>query len=71
MAKSKKSSVDRRGFLKGAAAGAAALVAKPEPAGAQQAGVQNGPNSPKSRRQWLRSSAYASGTGARNRRTAR
>jgi len=37
MAKSKKTSVDRRGFLKGAAAGAAALVAKPELASAQQA----------------------------------
>src|SRR5271163_1460444 len=37
MAKSKKTSVDRRGFLKGAAAGAAALVAKPELADAQQA----------------------------------
>jgi acetolactate synthase I/II/III large subunit len=36
MAKSKKTSVDRRGFLKGAAAGAAALVAKPELASAQQ-----------------------------------
>jgi len=43
MAKSKKTSVDRRGFLKGAAAGAAALVAKPELADAQQAGAQNGP----------------------------
>src|ERR1700689_5099435 len=37
MAKSKKTSVDRRGFLKGAAAGAAALVAKPQLADAQQA----------------------------------
>jgi thiamine pyrophosphate-dependent acetolactate synthase large subunit-like protein len=37
MAKSKKTSVDRRGFLKGAAAGAAALVAKPQVADAQQA----------------------------------
>jgi len=36
MAKSKKSSVDRRGFLKGAAVGAAALVAKPSAAAAQQ-----------------------------------
>ncbi len=36
MAKSKKGSVDRRGFLKGAAAGATALVAKPEIAKAQQ-----------------------------------
>src|ERR1700729_2075761 len=47
MAKSKKTSVDRRGFLKGAAAGAAALVAKPELATAQQAvaqGGQTGPN---------------------------
>lgn len=35
MAKSKKSSVDRRGFLRGAAAGAAALVAKPTVASAQ------------------------------------
>ncbi len=42
MAKSKKTSVDRRGFLKGAAAGAAALVAKPELADAQQAAGQNG-----------------------------
>ena len=41
MAKSKKTSVDRRGFLKGAAAGAAALVAKPELADAQQAAAQN------------------------------
>ena len=37
MARSKKLSVDRRGFLKGAAAGAAALVAKPEAAKAQEA----------------------------------
>ena len=45
MAKSKKTSVGRRGFLKGAAAGAAALVAKPEPAGAQQAaGAQTAQN---------------------------
>jgi acetolactate synthase I/II/III large subunit len=36
MPKSKKDSVDRRGFLKGAAAGATALVAKPEIAKAQQ-----------------------------------
>src|SRR5262245_50202737 len=40
MPRSKKGSVDRRGFLKGAAAGAAALVAKPSiaPAEAAQAG---------------------------------
>ncbi len=48
MSKSKKPSVDRRGFLKGAAAGAAALVAKPELASAQQATPQavgqNAPN---------------------------
>src|ERR1700685_4328281 len=37
MAKSKKISVDRRGFLKGAAAGAAGLVARPPLAMAQQA----------------------------------
>jgi acetolactate synthase-1/2/3 large subunit len=37
MAKAKKSSVGRRGFLKGAAAGAAALVAKPAGLNAQQA----------------------------------
>src|SRR5271156_7213642 len=42
MAKSRKTSVDRRGFLKGAAAGAAALVAKPQLADAQQAGGQSG-----------------------------
>jgi len=36
MAKSRKASVDRRGFLKGAAAGAAALVATPTVAQAQQ-----------------------------------
>src|SRR5271167_3310716 len=36
MSKSKKSSVDRRGFLKGAAAGATALALKPESAKAQQ-----------------------------------
>src|SRR5260370_19577533 len=36
MSKSKKRSVGRRGFLKGAAAGAAALVAGPHPAEAQQ-----------------------------------
>src|SRR5262245_19668979 len=35
MATSKKGSVNRRGFLKGAAAGAAALVAKPSSAPAQ------------------------------------
>ena len=46
MAKSKKTSVDRRGFLKGAAAGAAALVAKPELASAQQAAPQGGQTSP-------------------------
>jgi acetolactate synthase I/II/III large subunit len=39
MAKSKKTSVDRRGFLKGAAAGAAAFVAKPQLADAQQSAV--------------------------------
>jgi acetolactate synthase I/II/III large subunit len=48
MAKSKKtsakSSFDRRGFLKGAAAGAAALVAKPEIASAQQAAQNRGAN---------------------------
>ena len=38
MAKSKKNSVGRRGFLKGAAAGAAALAAKPEIGKAQEAG---------------------------------
>jgi acetolactate synthase I/II/III large subunit len=38
MAKSKKASVGRRGFLKGAAAGAAALVAKTPAAKAQEAG---------------------------------
>jgi thiamine pyrophosphate-dependent acetolactate synthase large subunit-like protein len=37
MAKSKKSSLGRRGFLKGAAAGAAALVARPKLAEAQEA----------------------------------
>src|SRR5215470_8580592 len=36
MAKSKQDSVDRRGFLKGAAAGAAALAAKPQTAAAQE-----------------------------------
>ncbi len=40
MAKSKKSSVGRRGFLKGAAVGAAALVAKAPAAVAQQAGTR-------------------------------
>jgi acetolactate synthase-1/2/3 large subunit len=44
MAKSRKTSVDRRGFLKGAAAGAAALVAKPELAGAQEAAAQTAQN---------------------------
>src|SRR5580658_6301267 len=44
MAKSRKTSVDRRGFLKGAAAGAAALVAKPELGGAQEAAAQNAQN---------------------------
>ncbi|MBV9770304.1 MAG: twin-arginine translocation signal domain-containing protein [Bryobacterales bacterium] len=48
MAKSKKNSVDRRGFLKGAAAGAAAIAAKPQLANAQQTttpqgAAQNGP----------------------------
>ena len=38
MAKEKKHGVGRRGFLKGAAVGAAALAAKPERAQAQQAG---------------------------------
>ena len=40
MAKSKKGSVDRRGFLKGAAAGAAALVAQPPLAKAQDAQIR-------------------------------
>jgi acetolactate synthase-1/2/3 large subunit len=40
MAKSQKSSVNRRGFLKGAAAGAAVLVAKPPIARAQQPTAQ-------------------------------
>src|SRR5579872_7243813 len=43
MARSKKTSVARRNFLKGAAAGAAALVAKPQPATAQQT-AQKGVN---------------------------
>ena len=43
MARSKKTSVDRRGFLKGAAAGAAALVAKPQLAGAQEAAASKMP----------------------------
>ena len=42
MAKLKKPSVGRRGFLKGAAAGAAALVAQPELAKAQQQEAQGG-----------------------------
>jgi len=46
MAKSKKISVDRRGFLKGAAAGAAALVAKPEAAKAQEAAEVHRPATP-------------------------
>src|SRR5262245_50456154 len=37
MAKSKKGAVNRRSFLKGAAAGAAALVSKPAEAAAQEA----------------------------------
>jgi acetolactate synthase I/II/III large subunit len=41
MARSKKISVGRRGFLKGAAAGAAALVARPEAAKAQTAKAQD------------------------------
>jgi acetolactate synthase-1/2/3 large subunit len=46
MARSKKISVDRRGFLKGAAAGAAAMVAKPEAAKAQQAAEVHRPATP-------------------------
>src|SRR5580698_2628494 len=46
MARSKKISVDRRGFLKGAAAGAAALVVKPEAAKAQEAGEARRPATP-------------------------
>src|SRR5580698_2938332 len=50
MARSKKISVDRRGFLKGAAAGAAgaaaALVAKPEAAKAQEAAEVHRPATP-------------------------
>jgi len=50
MARSKKISVDRRGFLKGAAAGAAgaaaALVAKPEAAKAQDAAEVHRPATP-------------------------
>jgi thiamine pyrophosphate-dependent acetolactate synthase large subunit-like protein len=42
MAKSKKTSVARRNFLKGAAAGAAALVAKPQAASAQQTAQKSG-----------------------------
>src|SRR5207248_3180435 len=42
MAKSRKLSVDRRGFIKGAAAGAAALVAKPGVAEAQDSAPRNG-----------------------------
>ena len=42
MANSKKARVDRRGFLKGAAAGAAALVAKPPAARAQDAPGRKG-----------------------------
>ena len=41
MSKSKKTSVDRRGFLKGAATGAAVLVTKPQLADAQEAAAQN------------------------------
>ncbi len=44
MAKSKKTSVGRRGFLKGAAAGAAAIVATPELGSAQQAPAPRGAN---------------------------
>lgn len=44
MAKEKKHGVGRRGFLKGAAVGAAALAAKPEPAQAQQGGSAPGAN---------------------------
>src|SRR5262249_28299794 len=44
MARSKKGSVDRRGFLKGAAAGAAAMVAKPPLASAQQSAQNRGAN---------------------------
>src|SRR5580692_9479920 len=46
MARSKKISVDRRGFLKGAAAGAAALGARPEPAKAQDAAEVHRPATP-------------------------
>ena len=46
MARSKKISVDRRGFLKGAAAGAAALVVKPEAAQAQEAAEARRPATP-------------------------
>jgi thiamine pyrophosphate-dependent acetolactate synthase large subunit-like protein len=46
MAKSKKGSVGRRGFLKGAAAGAAALVAVPEVTKAQQQGGSGGAQAP-------------------------
>jgi thiamine pyrophosphate-dependent acetolactate synthase large subunit-like protein len=46
MARSEKISVDRRGFLKGAAAGAAALVAKPEAAKAQEAAEVRRPATP-------------------------
>src|SRR6202034_2904105 len=46
MARSKKISVDRRGFLKGAAAGAAALVARPESAKAQEAAEVHRPATP-------------------------
>jgi len=46
IARSKKISVDRRGFLKGAAASAAALVAKPEAARAQEAAEVHHPATP-------------------------
>ena len=43
MAKSSKTRCDRRGFLKGAAVSAAALVAKPQLAGAEEAQATRGP----------------------------
>ena len=43
MAKSSKTGCDRRGFLKGAAVSAAALVAKPQLAGAEEAQATRGP----------------------------
>ena len=61
MAKSKRGSVDRRGFLKGAAAGAAALVVKPQARAQEQAQARPAAPLPSPRQVALETGAPAAG----------